>query len=91
MEEACFPEDPKQALTNALVVAENNSLTFESGSCALVMLILEDQCYLANIGDSKAVMSVSAGKTFLSLCQEHVLSDVREASRVMVAGASIYS
>ena len=54
------------------------------------MLILEDQCFMANVGDSKAVMSVGGGKIFLSLCQEHVLSDVREASRVMVAGTTIY-
>ena len=36
-------------------------------------------------------MSVNSGKTFLSLCQDHILSDEREASRVMVAGTSIYS
>ena len=29
----------------------------KSGSCAIVMLIIDDQAWIANTGDSRAVMS----------------------------------
>jgi len=32
--------------------------TFErSGSCAIALLIIENRCYVANVGDSRAIMS----------------------------------
>jgi len=29
----------------------------KSGSCAIVILIVHDVCYIANVGDSRAVLS----------------------------------
>jgi len=33
----------------------------KSGSCALVVLIVGDQCFIANVGDSRAVLSAGGG------------------------------
>lgn len=33
-----------------------------SGSCAIVSLIVGDICYIANVGDSRAVMSAQSGR-----------------------------
>jgi protein phosphatase 2C family protein 2/3 len=33
-----------------------------SGSCAIIALVVDDVCYVANTGDSRAVMSISGGK-----------------------------
>ena len=33
-----------------------------SGSCAIIALIVEKECYVANLGDSRAFMSVNHGK-----------------------------
>ncbi len=33
-----------------------------SGFCAIIALVVNEICYIANTGDSRAVMSVSGGK-----------------------------
>jgi protein phosphatase 2C family protein 2/3 len=33
-----------------------------SGSCAIVILIVGDMCYCANVGDSRAVLSMNGGQ-----------------------------
>jgi protein phosphatase 2C family protein 2/3 len=34
----------------------------KSGSCALVVFIYGDTCYIANVGDSRAIMSSRGGQ-----------------------------
>lgn len=34
----------------------------KSGSCAIITLIIDDICFIANTGDSRAVMSANGGK-----------------------------
>jgi len=61
-----FPSDPAQALTTGCLEAERKFLEFSdrakpvherSGSCAIIVLIVEQECYVANVGDSRAIMS----------------------------------
>lgn len=67
--EPSFPTNPKEALRQGFLKAENRFLEAaqksaeldRSGSCAIVILIVGDQCFIANVGDSRAVMSGSSG------------------------------
>lgn len=55
---------PHKALLNAFTKCENEIMSIaeksneKSGSCALVMLVVDNRIYLANTGDSRAIMSV---------------------------------
>ena len=37
----------------------------KSGSCAIVMLIIDDDVWLANTGDSRAIMSAFNGQKYI--------------------------
>jgi serine/threonine protein phosphatase PrpC len=61
-----------------------------SGSCALVTLIVGDQCFVANVGDSRAVMSGNGGQKVYTLSRDHKPSDEEEMQRIREAGGKIY-
>jgi len=54
------------------------------------MLIIGDTCYIANIGDSRAVISKNNGKIKQALTRDHKPSDEVEKTRVVNAGGKIY-
>jgi len=62
----------------------------KSGSCGLIMLILDNKCYLCNVGDSRAVLSQNAGDARFALTRDHKPSDALERQRVLDAGGKIY-
>jgi protein phosphatase PTC2/3 len=49
-----------------------------SGSCAIITLIVDDICYIANTGDSRAVMSAQGGKQVITLSNDHKPTDIIE-------------
>ena len=42
-----------------------------SGSCAIILLIVDDMGYIANVGDSRAVISTEGGKVIYALSKDH--------------------
>ena len=94
-----FPLNPIKALEDGFNICEskfmsliysNNNYTDSSGSCALVLLILNDICYIANLGDSRALYSCNDGKKFLQISRDHKPNDPLEKNRIYKAGGSIY-
>lgn len=46
-----------------------------SGSCANVVLIVNDMIYVANVGDSRAILSVDCGSQIAMLSRDHKPDD----------------
>jgi serine/threonine protein phosphatase PrpC len=42
-----------------------------AGSCAIVSMIIDDDIYMINVGDSRAVMSKNGGTDFGALTRDH--------------------
>ena len=91
-----FPQNPREALLKGFEAAEEAFLNaaFEksdnSGSCAIVVLIVENFCYIANTGDSRAIMSFENGKRVCGLTRDHKPDDERERQRIVDAGGKVY-
>ena len=94
-----FPKDPAQALTTGCLEAERIFMTNadkktpmhdRSGSCAIIVLIVEQECYVANVGDSRAIMSADKGKKLFLLSRDHRPNEEYELQRIVKNGGGIY-
>ena len=62
----------------------------KSGSCALVAIIIENKLYIANIGDSRAIMSMNGGTKIKQLTVDHKPDNLKEFERAIKNGSKIY-
>lgn len=93
-----FPLNPRQALVNGFAKAESEFIDLaekqipidKSGSCANVVLLIGDICYIANVGDSRAILSMNLGARTLDLSRDHKPCDSSEQDRILEAGGSVY-
>lgn len=47
-------------------------------------------CYIANVGDSRALMSANGGQEVIPLSKDHKPSDPDEYNRIIAAGGQVY-
>ncbi|EGR34248.1 protein phosphatase 2C, putative [Ichthyophthirius multifiliis] len=97
-----FPYDPKMAIIQGFEQAEiqflknveNNIQKYgifeKSGSCAVVALIVGEQCFIANVGDSRAILSTDQGKFISALTQDHKPMNKLENIRIHLHGGKVY-
>lgn len=93
-----FPFNPKEAIFEGFELAEREFLNRaenavpidKSGSCAIVALIVDDICYIANLGDSRAVMSSGSGIKIYPLSKDHKPFVEDEVKRIVENGGKIY-
>ena len=96
-----FPVSPIKAIKEAFRNTEkafmekaidktSNSLVDQSGSCALVMLIINNILYAINLGDSRALYSTDSGKNLLQITRDHKPNDYIEKTRIEKSGAKVY-
>jgi protein phosphatase 2C family protein 2/3 len=53
-----------------------------SGSCANVVMIIDDMIYVINVGDSRALMSIDSGNQIGVLSRDHKPDDELEKRRI---------
>ena len=62
----------------------------KSGSCLNVILICDNKIYIANIGDSRSIMSMENGTKFKSLSIDHKPNNPKEFERIVKNGGKVY-
>lgn len=67
-----------------------NTVRDKSGSCAIVMIVIDENVWIANTGDSRAVLSKNIGEQYISLTNDHKPSEDAEKERIMKGGGSVY-
>ena len=95
-----FTEKNYQAMVDGV---QRPMILDKSGSCALVVLIVGDMCYIANVGDSRAILSAGGATTYglnkpviqgtpsvFPLSKDHKPSDEAEKKRIIEGGGQIY-
>lgn len=69
---------------------DGNYVIDKSGSCAIIALTVETECYVANVGDSRAVLSAEHGLRCYDLSQDHRPNEEAEFYRIRDNGGHVY-
>ena len=96
-----FPLYTTQAINNAYIKAEKDfsekvidqktgKLSDRSGSCSISALIMDEFCFITNLGHSRALYSFDSGKKIFQVTRDHKPNDPIEKERIEKAGGKIY-
>ena len=97
-----FPENPEKAIKNAFLKAENEFLSTiavdkktgnildRSGSCAILVIIIDNIIYVVNVGDSRGIMSIKGGEEYKMITSDHKPSNEDEKKRIIKSGGEVY-
>ena len=68
----------------------DGEITDNSGSCGLILLVFETKIYVANVGDSRCVISLNNGQTRKDVTRDHKPNYPYEKERIILNGGKIY-
>ena len=97
-----FPKNIEKSIKEAFIQADedflrnkninyNYSINFDtSGSCGLILLIVDTKIYIANVGDSRCVVSCHNGKIQRDVTRDHKPEFPYEKKRIYNNGGNIY-
>ena len=93
-----FPYDIKLSLTETFSKLEDDFINQnkgkedmdKSGSCALVCIMTDNKIFMANLGDSRAIMSLNGGNKVKQLTVDHKPNNVKEYERIIKNGGKVY-
>ena len=98
-----YPENVNEAIKNGFLKAENEFLNNHSldknnnmniidrsGSCAIIVIIIENKIYVANVGDSRGLLSKNNGSEYIIITEDHKPSNENEQKRITENGGEVY-
>ena len=98
-----YPENVPEAIKNGFNKAENeflntialsnkdsNEILDRSGSCAVIILIVDTKIYIANVGDSRCLISMNDGKNYIVVTEDHKPNNEKEKKRIENNGGQVY-
>ena len=95
-----FPKDIKNAIKFGFQSAEKdflenyavkyNKIIDRSGSCALILLTINNIVYVANVGDSRCLISCKRGKILKDVTRDHKPNYPYEKERIIKNKGDIY-
>lgn len=62
----------------------------KSGSCAIILITIDEMAFVANVGDSRAILSANIGSKIYSLSKDHKPNELSEQKRIIENGGKIY-
>ena len=83
-----FEKADEQFLNNYAMV--NGQLRDNSGTCGLILLIINDEAYIGNVGDSRCIGSFKNGKIQRDITRDHKPNSPYERERIISNGGQIY-
>ena len=95
-----FLKNPIEAIKNGFAMAEkdflmnhaisnfNQTVLNRSGSCALILITIETKIYIANVGDSRAIMS--SNRKLKDITIDHKPNEINEKNRIIKNGGKVY-
>lgn len=99
IEDPAFPENIPQAIHQGFLRADEEFLRTASsrmseievsGSCACILMIVDEKGYIGNSGDSRAIMSLGGGQRTQTLSNDHKPNFPPEKQRIESSGGSVY-
>ena len=72
------------------LIQKNGEIADNSGSCGLIMFVFEKKIYIANVGDSRCIISLNSGLTRKDVTRDHKPNYPYEKERILLNGGKIY-
>ena len=93
-----FIKADKAYLNNYALIKDdiNNNINYNldycnnSGSCGLILLLIDTKIYIANVGDSRCIISCNNGKIQKDVTRDHKPEFPYEKKRIYNNGGNIY-
>jgi len=76
---------------NNYALSENKEeIIDKSGSCAIIILIVDTNIYISNVGDSRCLLSMNNGNNYIEVTKDHKPNSPNEMVRIKKNGGNIY-
>ena len=81
--------EAEKDFSEKVIDPETGKLSDRSGSCAVSALIMDEYCFITNLGDSRALYSYNSGKQLYQVTRDHKPNDPIEKERIEKAGGKV--